>query len=68
MLKRLLPTLLVILTCAVFALAQKSTEPTKPIEVGQIAPDFTLTTNAKKDFTLSKVEGNTVLVFYRGYW
>lgn len=54
-------------TVGVFA--QKVTSKTEPLQVGAIAPDFTLTnSNGKENITLSKVNKPTVLVFYRGYW
>ena len=49
-------------------LAQDKNTGTKPLEVGAIAPDFTLSSNKKSDFTLSETKQSTVLVFYRGYW
>ncbi len=40
----------------------------EPLKVGEIAPDFTLSSTAGKQITLSKVREPVVLVFYRGYW
>jgi cytochrome oxidase Cu insertion factor (SCO1/SenC/PrrC family) len=41
-----------------------------PVEVGEIAPDFTLDDQNSQKVTLSSGRGSmpTVLVFYRGYW
>jgi uncharacterized membrane protein YhhN len=37
--------------------------------VGQLAPDFTARDSDGKNFTLSSLEGRTVLLkFFRGYW
>lgn len=40
------------------------------VQVGDIAPDFTLTSLAGPPVTLSDFRGqqNVVLVFYRGHW
>ena len=40
------------------------------VEVGQMAPDFTLVSLAGPPVTLSSFRGekNVVLVFYRGHW
>lgn len=48
--------------------AQKAKSSKEPLEVGAIAPDFTLSSNKDKQVTLSKVDQLTLLVFYRGYW
>ncbi len=49
--------------------AQKAASNTEPLQVGAVAPDFTLAnSNGEREITLSKVEKPTVLVFYRGYW
>jgi len=40
----------------------------EPLKVGEIAPDFTLSDENNKSFTLSKAKMPVVLVFYRGYW
>lgn len=38
-------------------------------EIGQLAPDFTLTDQNGKPVSLSAARGSKVaLVFYRGYW
>ncbi len=59
--------LLLIANAGIFA--QKAESNIKPLQVGAIAPDFTLTdSNGEKSVTLSKVNKPTVLVFYRGYW
>lgn len=41
---------------------------TKPLKVGEIAPDFTLSDLNGKQVMLSKAKMPVVLVFYRGYW
>jgi peroxiredoxin len=48
--------------------AQNAKSKTEPLQVGAIAPDFTLTSNKDEQVTLSKVNKPTILVFYRGYW
>ena len=40
----------------------------KPIEVGETAPDFSLTTTNDEKITLSEINKSTMLVFYRGHW
>ena len=36
---------------------------------GQLAPDFTLQDQSGKEFRLSALRGNRLLlIFYRGYW
>ena len=41
-----------------------------PLEVGEIAPDFTVENQNNQKVTLSSARGSrpTVLVFYRGNW
>jgi cytochrome oxidase Cu insertion factor (SCO1/SenC/PrrC family) len=41
-----------------------------PLQVGEIAPDFTLESHNNQNVTLSSARGSraTVLVFYRGNW
>jgi len=41
-----------------------------PLQVGEIAPDFTLEDQNNQKVTLSSARGSrpTVLVFYRGNW
>lgn len=41
-----------------------------PLQVGEIAPDFTLESQNNQKVTLSSARGTraTVLVFYRGNW
>jgi len=41
-----------------------------PLQVGEIAPDFTLENQNNQKVTLSSARGSrpTVLVFYRGNW
>lgn len=43
---------------------------TKPLTVGDTAPDFTLVDHQGQKVTLSDSKGKNpvVLVFYRGYW
>ena len=43
---------------------------TKPLAVGEVAPDFTLVEQNGKKVSLSDSKGKSpvVLVFYRGYW
>jgi cytochrome oxidase Cu insertion factor (SCO1/SenC/PrrC family) len=43
---------------------------TKPVAVGEAAPDFSLMDNHGAKVTLSDSRGRNpvVLVFYRGYW
>lgn len=43
---------------------------TKPVGVGEMAPDFTLMDHQGRKATLSESRGKNpvVLVFYRGYW
>jgi len=43
---------------------------TSPVQIGEIAPDFTLEDVQGRNVTLSAARGKTpvVLVFYRGYW
>ena len=43
---------------------------TKPVGVGETAPDFTLVDHQGRKVTLSDSRGKSpvVLVFYRGYW
>jgi cytochrome oxidase Cu insertion factor (SCO1/SenC/PrrC family) len=62
----LLFSLLLAVNIGIFA--QKAKTNTEPLQVGAVAPDFTLTSNKDEQFTLSKVDKLTVLVFYRGYW
>jgi len=61
-----------------YASCQRSSEsPTaelKPrasaVQIGEMAPDFTLEDQRNQKITLSSARGSTptVLVFYRGYW
>ena len=42
---------------------------TAPVEVGEMAPDFTLDDQNNQKVSLSSARGTpTVLVFYRGHW
>jgi hypothetical protein len=43
--------------------------PPKDLAVGTVAPDFTLSDEANRAVTLSRLRGQpTLLVFYRGFW
>lgn len=55
---------------AIDAAAQTAKTPTTPIDVGETAPEFTLTDHNGKTIKLSDARGKSpvVLVFYRGYW
>lgn len=57
---------LMILNFGIYAQTAKS--KTEPLEVGAVAPNFTLTDENSKQVTLSKAKKPVVLVFYRGYW
>lgn len=48
--------------------AQNAPNKTEPLEVGKIAPEFTLTDQNKNKITLSEAKNPVILVFYRGYW
>lgn len=43
---------------------------TRPVAIGEVAPDFTLEDQNGDNVTLSDTRGKSpvVLVFYRGYW
>lgn len=42
---------------------------TSPVQIGEMAPDFTLEDQHNQKVQLSGARGTpTVLVFYRGYW
>ncbi len=58
-----------LLTLGVFGQAMKKETP-KPLAVGDVAPDFTLTDQNGKSVSLAASKGKSpvVLVFYRGYW
>ena len=65
-----LMTLTASLLCA-SAVGQAKPYPAPPISSakGQPAPDFTLTDQDGRKFTLSQQSGHWVLLFfYRGYW
>jgi cytochrome oxidase Cu insertion factor (SCO1/SenC/PrrC family) len=42
----------------------------QPVQVGEMAPDFTLEDQNGENITLSRIRGTgpTVLAFYRGNW
>ncbi len=50
--------------------AGELTPRNSPLQVGEIAPDFTLESQNNQKVTLSSARGMrpTVLVFYRGNW
>ncbi len=50
--------------------AGELTPRNSPLQVGEIAPDFTLENQNNQKVTLSSARGSmpTVLVFYRGNW
>ncbi len=68
MILRILLFLSLIFALNIGVFAQKAKSKTEPLQVGAIAPDFTLSSNKDEQITLSKIEQITVLVFYRGYW
>ncbi|MBA2334214.1 MAG: redoxin domain-containing protein [Blastocatellia bacterium] len=49
---------------------EKSEPRETPVEVGQVAPDFTLDDQHGQKVTLSAARGQApvLLVFYRGHW
>lgn len=53
-----------------FVSATSAQTRTKPLAVGETAPDFTLVDHHGQKVTLSDSKGKNpvVLVFYRGYW
>jgi len=69
---------IVVLTSLSYAACQRSSglpsTDLKPrasaVQVGEVAPDFTLEDQRNLKVTLSSTRGRTpsVLVFYRGYW
>ncbi len=62
---------IVLLSVALAAnLESRSDERSKPVGVGEPAPDFTLEDQNQDKVTLSDARGKSpvVLVFYRGYW
>ncbi len=48
----------------------QATAPLKRVQVGQVAPDFTLRTPDGSSYRLSELRGrkNLVLIFFRGTW
>ncbi len=64
--------LIVLLSVATAANSQVPTAglQSRPIGLGDVAPDFTLADQDGDKITLSEARGKTpvVLVFYRGYW
>ena len=66
MVRFIAPAFVLIVVLVNYTTAQDS----KPLAVGQTAPDFTLVDHHGKKVTLSESKGKSpvVLVFYRGYW
>jgi cytochrome oxidase Cu insertion factor (SCO1/SenC/PrrC family) len=64
------PFLLFALCAIAFAGPAQAQAPTKPVAVGETAPDFTLTDQNGRSHSLAAERGKraVVLVFYRGYW
>jgi cytochrome oxidase Cu insertion factor (SCO1/SenC/PrrC family) len=54
----------------VCVIASRAQTRTKPLAVGEIAPDFTLVDHRGQKITLSDSKGRNpvVVMFYRGYW
>lgn len=66
---KILLFIVLMITFSVGVFAQKAKSNTEPIQVGAIAPDFTLSnSNGEGEIKLSEVKKPTVLIFYRGYW
>ncbi len=72
-----IPVILVVANLVSVAPSQSSVTPStgvagrrSPLQVGEMAPDFTLEDQQGRKVTLSSAEGEmpSVLVFYRGYW
>ena len=64
-------TLLLSALCALVTVASVHAQPrSKPVAVGEQAPDFTLTDQNGRSHSLAAERGKraVVLVFYRGYW
>ena len=59
-----------IITVFVSAANVQAQASTKPVGIGEAAPDFTLVDHHGSKVTLSdsKNKNPVVLVFYRGYW
>ena len=58
-------------SCAAVKTSQSAEYVTRatPVQVGEVAPDFTLEDQNGQKITLSAARGlPTVLVFYRGHW
>jgi peroxiredoxin len=66
--RRILVFALLIMVALVIATSAQTR--TKPLTVGDAAPDFTLVDSHGQKVTLSDSKGKNpvVLVFYRGYW
>jgi cytochrome oxidase Cu insertion factor (SCO1/SenC/PrrC family) len=70
-LRHFLKSLLLLAACAAAFSGTALAQPrAKPVEVGEQAPDFTLTDQNGRKQSLSAERGKrpVVLVFYRGYW
>jgi cytochrome oxidase Cu insertion factor (SCO1/SenC/PrrC family) len=48
----------------------ESAARTSPVQVGEVAPNFTLADQQNRKISLSQARGQTpvVMVFYRGHW
>ena len=59
-----------LLIMVALVIATSAQTRTKPLAVGEVAPDFTLVDHHGQKVTLSdsKAKNPVVLVFYRGYW
>ena len=59
-----------VLLALAFAFPAHGQQRTKPVAVGEQAPDFTLTDQNGRSHSLAAERGKraVVLVFYRGYW
>ena len=68
MTKRIVLLITVLFAVSTCTFAQKAKDSTSPLEVGAIAPDFTLLNDTNVQTTLSDTKKPTMLVFYRGYW
>jgi hypothetical protein len=62
--------LVVGLSCGSVREAPSDVPRTSPVQIGEMAPDFTLEDYNHQKVTLSSARGTapTVLVFYRGHW
>ena len=67
---RTLATAFLIIITSVNAGISRAQTNTKPLNVGDAAPNFTLVDHRGNKATLSDAKGKSpvVVVFYRGYW